>query len=45
MSLIHTCEWNGVNTFTYVTELQVHAEELAVHLERWLPWNYQEALA
>jgi len=29
MSLIHTCELNGVNPFDYLTELQKHAEELA----------------
>ena len=28
MSLIHTCELNGVNAFDYLTELQRHAEEL-----------------
>ena len=28
MSLIHTCELNGVNPFDYLTELQRHAEEL-----------------
>jgi len=44
MSLIYTCELNDVNPFAYLTELQVHAGELAIHPERWLPWNYQEAL-
>ena len=29
MSLIHTCELNGVNPFEYVIALQKHAEELA----------------
>ncbi len=28
MSLIHTCELNGVNPFDYLTELQRHAKEL-----------------
>ena len=28
MSLIHTCELNGVNPFDYLTELQRHSEEL-----------------
>jgi hypothetical protein len=31
MSLIHTCELNGVNPFEYLIELQKHAEELAKH--------------
>jgi len=28
MSLIHTCELNGVNPFDYLTELQRHSAEL-----------------
>jgi hypothetical protein len=31
MSLIHTCELNGVNPFDYLIALQKHAEELAKH--------------
>ena len=31
MSLIHTCELNGANSFDYLTELQRHARELAAH--------------
>jgi transposase len=45
MSLIYTCELNEVNPFDYLTRLQEHADELAAHPERWLPWNYREALA
>ncbi len=44
MSLIHTCELNGVNPFDYLTELQRHAEELKLHLSAWMPWNYRETL-
>ena len=44
MSLIHTCELNGVNPFDYLIELQEHAEELAKHLMSWMPWNYRETL-
>lgn len=29
MSLIHTCELNGANSFDYLIELQKHAPELA----------------
>jgi transposase len=29
MSLIHSCELNGANPFDYLTELQLHAEDLA----------------
>jgi transposase len=40
MSLIHTCELNGVNPFEYLTELQKHAAELARDPAAWMPWNY-----
>jgi hypothetical protein len=45
MSLIHTCELNGVNPFDYLTELQRHAEELQQNPSEWMPWNYRETLA
>jgi transposase len=44
MSLIHTCELNGINPFDYLTELQKHADELSVHPADWMPWNYQDTL-
>ena len=44
MSLIHTCELNGVNTFDYLTALQKHATEISSHPDRWMPWNYQTTL-
>jgi len=44
MSLIHTCELNGVNPFDFLTELQKHAAELPSNPERWMPWNYRDAL-
>jgi len=43
-SLIHTCELNEVNPFDYLTELQKHASELSSEPDRWLPWNYRNAL-
>ena len=45
MSLIHTCELEGVNPFQYLTALQHHADAVAVHPTAWLPWKYQDALA
>jgi len=45
MSLIYTCQLNSVNPFEYLTELQQHAEVLAACTERWMPWNYREAMA
>jgi transposase len=44
MSLIHTCELNGVNPFDYLTELQKHVNQLSLHPERWMPWNYRDTL-
>jgi transposase len=43
MSLIHTCELNDVNPFSYLTELQRHAAELAASPADWMPWNYRVA--
>src|SRR5205823_1517189 len=40
MSLIHTCQLCGVNSFEYLTELQRHARELAANPAQWMPWNY-----
>jgi transposase len=45
MSLIYTCQLNQANPFDYLTELQRHGDELAAGPERWMPWNYREALA
>jgi transposase len=45
MSLIHTCELNGVNAFDYLTELQRHATELKQNPSEWMPWNYRDTLA
>ena len=45
MSLIHTCELCGTNSFEYLTELQRHAPELAHKPEEWMPWNYRNKLA
>lgn len=45
MSLIYTCQLNEVNPFDYLTQLQRHSDRLAAGPERWMPWNYQTALA
>jgi transposase len=45
MSLIHTCELCGVDSFDYLTELQRHAADLALTPSEWMPWNYRETLA
>jgi hypothetical protein len=45
MSLIHTCQLCGANSFDYLTELQRHAQELVAKPAEWMPWNYRETLA
>jgi transposase len=44
MSLIHTCELGGANSFNYLTELQRHAPEVAANPSQWMPWSYREPL-
>jgi hypothetical protein len=45
MSLIHTCQLSGANSFEYLIELQRHARELTVKPAEWMPWSYRETLA
>jgi len=45
MSLIHTCELNGVNPLAYLAELLTHKTELQANPADWMPWNYAETLA
>jgi transposase len=45
MSLVHTCELNGVNPFDYLTALLRHPEEIKQSASAWLPWNYREAVS
>lgn len=45
MSLIQTCAANGVNPFDYLVAVVRHAAAVAAAPERWLPWNYRDALA
>jgi transposase len=45
MSLIHTCELNGVNSFRYLTELQRHAADVKHAPAGWMPWNFAATLA
>jgi hypothetical protein len=44
MSLIHTCQLNGANSFQYLTELQRHAAQVAANPSQWMPWSYRETL-
>ena len=44
-SLLATCELNGINGFDYLLALQQHRQAMERAPERWLPWNYLDALA
>ena len=44
MTLIHTCQLCGANSFDYLTELLRHASELAATPAEWMPWNYRQTL-
>ncbi len=44
MSLIHTCQLNGVNSFDYLVELMRHAAQVAANPREWMPWCYRAAL-
>jgi len=44
MSLIYTCELNGVSAFDYLNNLQLNAVDTSKNPDAWMPWNYQENL-
>ena len=45
MTVIHTCNLNGVNPFDYLTALQRHYAAVYANPSAWLLWNYKNALA
>ncbi len=44
MSFIHTCELGKINPFEYLTAILDNREAVREAPERWMPWNFQEAL-
>jgi transposase len=44
MTLIHTCQLCGANSFDYLTELQRHPREPTANPAEWMPWNYRQTL-
>ncbi len=44
-SIIYTCVLSGINPLNYLIALQEHKNQIVKEPERWLPWNYQDALA
>ena len=45
MTLIHTCQLCGANSFDYLTELLRQSAALKQHPSEWMPWNYRATLA
>jgi hypothetical protein len=45
MSLIHTCQLNGVNALDYLQTLTAHSSRLADDPQQWLPWTYRDTAA
>ena len=45
MSVVQTCRSNGVNPFDYMMAVIRNATVAKADPGRWLPWNYQTALA
>lgn len=45
MSLIHTCELCNANPFDYLVALRENSSEVKCHPERWMPWNYKQAVS
>ena len=44
MSLIHTCQLNGVNALDYLRTLTEYACRLAAAPQQWLPWSYRDTV-
>lgn len=44
MSVIHTCELNGVSPFDYLQALQHHAPHVQAAPALWMPWNFRHPL-
>lgn len=45
MSLIHTCNLMKINPFKYLVALQKHASSMKNNPSKWMPWNYEQAVA
>lgn len=45
MSIIHTCQLNGVNALDYLQTLTEHGGKLAAAPQQWLPWTYRDTVA
>ena len=44
ISLIATCQINGVNPIDYLTQLQIHEARVWANPNAWTPWKYQATI-
>ena len=44
MSLIQTCSMAKENPFDYLVALQKNTSAVAANPEKWLPWNFRQAI-
>jgi len=44
MSLIYTCNQNGINPYDYLNMLQRYGPDVAANPEHWLPWTYLQTV-
>ncbi len=42
MSLIYTCQLNGINPVKFLIELQKNTDQFTAIPSLWMPWNYRE---
>jgi transposase-like protein len=42
LSVIETCQLNGVNPYNYLVAVQTYPEDVADNPTQWFPWNYHE---
>lgn len=45
MSLVETCRANRVNPFAYMMAIVRNSAAAKINPQRWMPWNFQAALA
>jgi len=45
MTLIHTCELEGINAFDYLVAVQQHTALVEANPDHWMPWNFRKTLA
>jgi hypothetical protein len=42
LSIIKTCDLNGINPYDYLIAVQANSEEVEKRPNDWLPWNYTQ---